>query len=166
MSPKHRVCRVLSSFSSRRYWDSPNPSLAGECAPLGGERGVRRVPSHTRVHTLWYSLYVYTYFVVPSNCILSANLCYCTTADQIHSIPFLMGWFCICGFIFIIILRSKENNHHFFPTSKSPLILASVTTNSTNLQNCTVRCTMHIVCSPLPAYANPNEKACELRQNS
>ncbi len=32
-SPEHRVGRVLSFFSSRRNWDSPNPSLAGEFAP-------------------------------------------------------------------------------------------------------------------------------------
>jgi hypothetical protein len=36
----HRVDRVLSFFSSRRNWDSPNPSPAGECASpppvLGG----------------------------------------------------------------------------------------------------------------------------------
>jgi hypothetical protein len=30
---KHRVGRVLSFFSSRRNWDSPYPSPAGECAP-------------------------------------------------------------------------------------------------------------------------------------
>ncbi len=30
----HRVGRVLSFFSSRRNWDSPNPSPAGECSPL------------------------------------------------------------------------------------------------------------------------------------
>ncbi len=45
----HRVGRVLRFFSSRRNWDSPNPSPAGECAPplvpggrgtLAGERGV------------------------------------------------------------------------------------------------------------------------------
>jgi hypothetical protein len=49
----HRVGRVLSLFSSGRNWDSPSPSLAGECAPppspprfwgergtLAGERGV------------------------------------------------------------------------------------------------------------------------------
>ncbi len=37
-SPPHRVGRVLSFFSSRRNWDSPNPSPAGECVPplLGG----------------------------------------------------------------------------------------------------------------------------------
>jgi hypothetical protein len=27
----HRVDRVLSFFSSRRNWDSPNPSPTGEC---------------------------------------------------------------------------------------------------------------------------------------
>ncbi len=31
--PQHRVGRVLSFFSSRRNWDSPNPSSPGECAP-------------------------------------------------------------------------------------------------------------------------------------
>ncbi len=50
---EHRVGRVLSFFSSRRNWDSPNPSPAGECATpfgswgrgtLAGERGVGRVP--------------------------------------------------------------------------------------------------------------------------
>jgi hypothetical protein len=64
---------VLRFFSSCRNWDSPNPSPAGECAPppgsggrgtLAGERGVGRVPIPTRGHTLWYSLYTYTYFVV------------------------------------------------------------------------------------------------------
>jgi hypothetical protein len=37
----HRVGRVLSFFSSRWNWDSPNPSPARECAPppfgTGGE---------------------------------------------------------------------------------------------------------------------------------
>ncbi len=61
---EHRV----SFFSSRRNWDSPNPSPAGECAPrplgsggrgtLAGERGVGRVPIPTRGHRLWYSLYI------------------------------------------------------------------------------------------------------------
>ncbi len=61
----HRVGRVLSFFSNRRNWDSPNPSPAGECAPsfgsvgrgtLAGERGGGRVPIPTRGHTLWYSI--------------------------------------------------------------------------------------------------------------
>jgi hypothetical protein len=68
--PHHRVGKVLSFFSSRRNWDSPNPSTAGEwCAPppvsggrgtLAGERGVGRVPIPTRGHSLWYSLYIRT----------------------------------------------------------------------------------------------------------
>ncbi len=55
-------------FSSRRNWDSFNPSPAGECAPptprsegrgtLAGERGVGRVPIPTRGHTLG-TLYIY-----------------------------------------------------------------------------------------------------------
>jgi hypothetical protein len=67
---KHRVGRVLSFFSSRRNWDSPNPSPEGECAPLPpvlggghtrqGERGYGRVPIPTRGQTLWYSLYIRT----------------------------------------------------------------------------------------------------------
>ncbi len=65
----HRVGRVLSFFSSRRNWDSPNPSPADNCAPpfgsggrgpLAGETGGGRVPIPTRGHTLWYSLYVCT----------------------------------------------------------------------------------------------------------
>ncbi len=63
----HRVGRVLSFFSSRRNWDSPNPSPAGKCAPpfgtggwgtLAGERGGGRVPIPTRV------LCIYMYFVL------------------------------------------------------------------------------------------------------
>ncbi len=65
----HRVGRVLSFFSSRRNWDSPNPSPACECASpprfwgrgtLACERGVGRVPIPTRGHRLWYSLYIRT----------------------------------------------------------------------------------------------------------
>ncbi len=62
----HRVGRVLSFFSSRWNWDSPNPSPPGKCAPprfggmgtLAGERRVGRVPIPTRGHTLWYSLWL------------------------------------------------------------------------------------------------------------
>jgi hypothetical protein len=61
-------------FSSRRNWDSPNPSPAGECSPpppppppvpgggahsLARERG-GRVTMPTRGHTLWYSLNICT----------------------------------------------------------------------------------------------------------
>jgi hypothetical protein len=60
-----------SFFSSRRNWDSPNPSPAGECAPslwfrgeghtFWRERG-GRVNIPKRGHTLWYST-VYLLFV-------------------------------------------------------------------------------------------------------
>ncbi len=68
----HRVDRVLSFFSSRRNWDSPNPSPAGECAsPVlwGGAHslargGGGRVPIPTRGHTLWYSLYIRTLWLL------------------------------------------------------------------------------------------------------
>jgi hypothetical protein len=53
-------------MSSRQNWDSPNPSPAGEYAPLpfgtggrgtlAGERGGGRDPIPTRGHTLWYSV--------------------------------------------------------------------------------------------------------------
>jgi hypothetical protein len=66
--PGHRVGRVLSFFSSRRHWDSPTPSPAGEYAPsfvfrggahsLAGEE-VGRVPIPTRGQTLWlHSCYI------------------------------------------------------------------------------------------------------------
>ncbi len=46
----------------------PPPSLVpGKGAyTLAGERGGGRVPIPTRGHTLWYSLYIRTYFVVKS----------------------------------------------------------------------------------------------------
>jgi hypothetical protein len=66
-------------FSSRRNWDSPTPSHAGECAtppvPGGGSRslpgegvGGGGFPIPTRGHTLWYSRYLYNvpYFEVQS----------------------------------------------------------------------------------------------------
>jgi hypothetical protein len=64
----HRVCRMPSFFSSRRNWDSPNPSPAGECAPsLGGGAhslarggGGGRVPIPTKGNTLWYSVNIGT----------------------------------------------------------------------------------------------------------
>jgi hypothetical protein len=72
----HRVGRVLSLFSSRRNWDSPNPSPAGGWATphppgsggrgtLAGERGVGRVLIPTRGHTQWYSLYIRTLWGTP-----------------------------------------------------------------------------------------------------
>jgi hypothetical protein len=65
----HRVGRLLSFFSSRRNWDSPNPSPQASVPPppmfvgrgtLAGERGVGRVPISKRGHTLWYSLKICT----------------------------------------------------------------------------------------------------------
>jgi hypothetical protein len=63
---------VLSSFSSRQNWDSPNPSPAGECAPppppgsggrdtLAGERGWESPNSDEGTHTV--ELFIYMYFV-------------------------------------------------------------------------------------------------------
>jgi hypothetical protein len=67
--------RVLSFFSSRRNWDSPNPSHEGECVippgsggnhTLAGERGVGRVPIPTRdIHC--GTLAIHMYFVVQSD---------------------------------------------------------------------------------------------------
>jgi hypothetical protein len=60
-SSNHKVGRVLSFFSRRRNWDSPNPSPAGVCAPPpplwfrgrgtpAGERGWDSVT----ICTLWF----------------------------------------------------------------------------------------------------------------
>jgi hypothetical protein len=70
----HRVDRVLSFFSSRRNWDSPIPSPAGECPPSFGSgwggggtlacgRGRVGEPIPTRGQALLYSVEVY--FVAP-----------------------------------------------------------------------------------------------------
>ncbi len=67
-----RVGRVLSFFFSRPNWDSPNPSPAGECAPLPRfwgeghtrwrERGWESPNSEERTYTV--VLFIYTYFVL------------------------------------------------------------------------------------------------------
>jgi hypothetical protein len=45
----HRVGRVLSFFSSRRNWDSPNPSPAGENSPPPFGFGGREILAGERV---------------------------------------------------------------------------------------------------------------------
>ncbi len=66
----HRVGRVLSFFSSRRNWDSPNPSPAGECVPprfwgevhtRWREKGWESPNSDEGTYTV--VLFIYTYFV-------------------------------------------------------------------------------------------------------
>ncbi len=68
----NRVGRVLSFYSNRRNWASPNPSPgSGGRGTLAGERGVGRVPIPTRgqtVRTLWYSLYIRTLWAVRTAC--------------------------------------------------------------------------------------------------
>ncbi len=74
----HRVGRVLSFFFSRRNWNSPNPSPAGECAfPLWfwgeghtrwRERGWESPNSHEGTYTV--VLYIWTLWVQQRNCIL------------------------------------------------------------------------------------------------
>jgi hypothetical protein len=69
----HRVGRVLSFFSSRRNWGSPNPSPADECAPpppgsgwrgtFAGERGGWESPNSDE-GTYTVVLFIYTYFVL------------------------------------------------------------------------------------------------------
>jgi hypothetical protein len=69
---RHRVGRVLSFFSSRRNWDSPTPSPAGECAPSpwsGGRGHIRwRVRGwespNSDEGTYTVVLYIYKYFMV------------------------------------------------------------------------------------------------------
>ncbi len=70
---KGTVHTVVSFFSSRRYWDSPNLSPAGECDPpplvpgggahtLAGERGGWESPnSNEGNYTV--VLFIYMYFV-------------------------------------------------------------------------------------------------------
>jgi hypothetical protein len=71
ISLNHRVGRVLSFFSSRLNWDSPNPSPVHECGPppfgSGGEghtrwreRGWESPNSNEGTYTVVYSLYVRT----------------------------------------------------------------------------------------------------------
>jgi hypothetical protein len=68
----HRVGRVISFFFSRRNWDSPTPTAAGECSPLplvgGGhtrlrERGWGSPISDEGTYTV--VLCIYKYFVAP-----------------------------------------------------------------------------------------------------
>ncbi len=66
----HRVGRVLSFFSCRRNWDSPNPSPAGEYFPLlwyreeartrWGERGWESPNSDEETYTVVPCIYIYT----------------------------------------------------------------------------------------------------------
>ncbi len=62
-SSAHIVGRVLSFFSSRRNWESPDPSPAGECAPPPPprERGWESSNSDEGTYTL--VLFIYLYFV-------------------------------------------------------------------------------------------------------
>ncbi len=70
---KHRVGRVLSFFSSRRNWDSPNPSSAGECASLplvpgervtlAGERGGGWESHNSDERTYTVVLFICVFFV-------------------------------------------------------------------------------------------------------
>jgi hypothetical protein len=66
----HRVGRVLSFFSSRKNWDSPNPSPAGECPPTdsgGRAHSLAREglgePQFRRGDIHCGTLYIYVYFV-------------------------------------------------------------------------------------------------------
>ncbi len=76
LSTYHRVGRELSLFSSRRNWDSPNPSPAGECAPLPPrfwregrtrwqEMGQTQESPNSDEGTYTVVLFIYTYFGVP-----------------------------------------------------------------------------------------------------
>ncbi len=67
----HRVGRVLNFFSSRRNWDSPNPSPGGECAhprfwgeghTRWRERGWESPNSDEGAYTVVF--FLYSYFVI------------------------------------------------------------------------------------------------------
>jgi hypothetical protein len=74
--PSYRVDRVLGFFSSRPNWDHPPHPLdrrrARVCPPFapggGGQTRLREkgweVPIRTRGQTLWYSMYMFMYFVI------------------------------------------------------------------------------------------------------
>jgi hypothetical protein len=81
----HRVGRVLRFFSSRRDWDSPNPSPAGECAPpplVRGEghtrlqeRGWESSNSDEGTYTLVLCIvYIYVYVLCVFDCHTSIRL--------------------------------------------------------------------------------------------
>ncbi len=79
---------------------------------------------------------------------VSANVCYCITADQ--PLHLLWGGSVTVDFIFTIMLQSKENGHHFLSSIKITLILIF---RIINLQ--IYRTTQH---NPLTTDANPDEK--------
>ncbi len=61
---------MLSFFSSRRNWDSPNPSPAGDCAPPpvlgGGAHSLGWESPNSDEGTYTVVLFIYSYFVVGS----------------------------------------------------------------------------------------------------
>jgi hypothetical protein len=66
-APQVTPPEVLSFFSSRWNWDSPNYSPARECAPGGGAHSLAREGmgefQFRRGDTLWYSIFVCTLWV-------------------------------------------------------------------------------------------------------
>jgi hypothetical protein len=72
----HRVDRLLLSFfSSRRNWDIPTPSPAGECLPplVAKKRGGGVSLFGKRGQTLWYSGYKCTVFPGPRTAVLRSD---------------------------------------------------------------------------------------------
>ncbi len=119
---QHRVGRVLSFFSSRRNWNSTNPSPAGECAPpfSGGRgtlacgKGVGESQFRRGGHTQWYSLYsiyVLTYVtVIPleRDAARYSWVAYCHASYSMRDMKLLPTGE-VCCHVFTIQLATQNN---------------------------------------------------------
>jgi len=120
ISSLHRVGRVLSLFSSRRNWDSPNPSPAGECPPgsrgrgtLAGERVVGKVPIPTRGRSLWCSLYIHTSTLCASLISRTSGLYSHIWYYQFTTILTFIKYSFICLSRFIVFVRIYALHTYF-----------------------------------------------------
>ncbi len=125
-SSHHRVGRVQSLFSSRRNWDSPIPSPAGECVPPPPPprfrgwghtrlraRGGGGVPIPTRGHTLQYYICIgslwFTLFQ-KQRLYLTDFLYYVVgrliSLENVHSVMLQYCWYRVCTTLQFICLLS------------------------------------------------------------
>ncbi len=84
---------------------------------------------------------------------LSADVCYCITADQTLSLHFIGGGSVSVDFIFQIMLGSMESSQHFLFSNKSTRILI----NLINLINLLIY-SKEVLYTPLTTDANPVAK--------
>ncbi len=115
----HRVGRVLSFFSSRRIWDSPNPSPAASVQPpppppLGGgahqERSWESPNSDEGTYTVVLFIYTfsmawgYLFYNFPNQMFARSQLAFSAVADlpqphSIHPFPPDEKWFFVIAFL-------------------------------------------------------------------